>query len=177
MEIERLLDILGNETRREILQMLTERRCYVSQLSEELNIGQKAIIGHLEIMERAGLLEPHFEKVEKGRPRKYFHVTENLMMEVNLFSSHFEVRLHSPGLDESILEEFPRLRELSAGLTEAALETGPAKIEYLNSVIEDLLVERRKLTEAKKTIDFLLNEAKGEIEEEAVKESLRKALY
>lgn len=175
MNIEMFLNILGNETRRDILQMLTERSCYVSQLSEELNIGQKAIIAHLGIMERAGLLEPHFEKVEKGRPRKYFHVTQNLIMEVNLFSSLFDVKIHSPGMDERILEDFPVLKELAANLTEATLESGQTKIEVLNMLIDELLAERKKLTDAKKVIDFLLNEAKTEIEAEAVKERVKKA--
>lgn len=175
MNIEKLLDILGNETRREILGMLTERRCYVSQISEELNIGQKAIIAHLEIMERAGLLEPQFEKVEKGRPRKYFHVTQNLIMEVNLFSSLFDVKIHSPGMDERILEDFPRIKELAAGLTEATLEEGILKIRELEAITAELLSERKKLTDAKKVIDFLLNEAKKEVEDEVVKETLKKA--
>jgi ArsR family transcriptional regulator len=174
MDIELLLDILGNETRRDILQMLTERRCYVSQISEELNKGQKAIIAHLHIMERAGLLKPHFEKVEKGRPRKYFHVTKNLIMEVNLFSSLFDVKIHLPCMDERILDDFPRIKELAARLTEASLGAQRSKIENLNSVIEALLTERKRLTEAKKVIDFLLNETKSEIEGEIVKNRLKK---
>jgi ArsR family transcriptional regulator len=175
MNIERFLDILGNETRRDILQMLTERHCYVSQISEELNIGQKAIIAHLEIMERAGLLEPHFEKVEKGRPRKYFHVTKNLIMEVNLFSSLFDVKIHSPGMDERILEDFPKLKEIAANVTEATLGRGMSKIEELSAITEELLAERKRLTDAKKVIDFLLNEAKAEIEDESIKMRLKKA--
>jgi ArsR family transcriptional regulator len=177
MDIERFLDILGNETRREILQMLTERRCYVSQISEELNIGQKAIIGHLDIMEQAGLLEPEFEKVEKGRPRKYFHVTKNLIMEVNLFSSLFDVKIHSPGMDARILEDFPKLKELAASLTEATLEEGLSKVRSLDEISQELLAERKKLTDAKKVIDFLLNEAKAEIEDAVVKEKLRKTIF
>jgi ArsR family transcriptional regulator len=175
MNIERLLDILGNETRRDILQMLTERHCYVSQISSELNIGQKAIIAHLEIMERAGLLEPHFEKVEKGRPRKYFHVTKNLIMEVNLFSSLFDVKIHSPGMDERILEDFPKIKELAANVTEATLERGLSKIEDLSAITEELLAERKRLTDAKKVIDFLLNESKAEIEDESIKMRMKKA--
>jgi len=175
MNIEMFLDILGNETRRDILQMLTERSCYVSQISEELNIGQKAIIAHLGIMERAGLLEPHFEKVQKGRPRKYFHVTQNLIMEVNLFSSLFDVKIHSPGMDARILEDFPIIKELAANLTEATLESGQTKIEVLNMLISELHGERKKLTDAKKVIDFLLNEAKKGIDDEVVKEQVKKA--
>jgi ArsR family transcriptional regulator len=158
MDIELLLDILGNETRREILQMLTERRCYVSQISEELNIGQKAIIEHLQIMQRAGLLEPHFEKVEKGRPRKYFNVSQNFVMEVNLFSSFFDVKIHSPGMDEDILEDFPRLKKLAADLTQASLGPGPLKAHEVRRLQNGLLEERKRLTNAKKVIDFLLNE-------------------
>lgn len=161
MDIEQLLDILGNETRREILQMLTERRCYVSQISEELNIGQKAIIEHLEIMRSAGLLEPHFEKVEKGRPRKYFNVTQNFVIEVNLLSNFFDVKLHSPEMDERILEEFPRLKELAMGLSGALCDGKTGEIER---IYNELLAERQRLTEARKVIDFLLNEAKSRLE-------------
>ena len=175
MDIEQFLDILGSETRREILQILTERRCYVSQISEELHIGQKAIIEHLEIMERAGLLEPYFEKVEKGRPRKYFNVSQNLIMEVNLFSRLFDVQIHSPGMDEDVVDDFPRLKELSAFLSDAMHEEGGSKIDDLKMICEELLVERERLTEAKKVIDFLLNEAKLELEGELVRDKLKKA--
>jgi len=173
MDIELLLDILGNETRREILQMLTERRCYVSQLSEELNIGQKAIISHLEIMEKAGLLEPHFEKVEKGRPRKYFHVSQNLVMEVNLFSKLFDVKLHSPCMDEDVLEEFPRIKGLYRELRSVAL--GERDIAELEEIREELLRERERLTEARKAVDFLLTQLSGSLGEERIDQSLKKA--
>lgn len=174
MDIECFLNILGNETRREILQMLTERECYVSQISEELNIGQKAIIAHLEIMERAGLLEPHFEKIQKGRPRKYFHVTQNFNMEVNLLPSHFNIRVHSPCMDENVLRQFPRLKELYHQMEKTLVTDHPSRIDGLEDLIDDLMDEREKLTEARKVVDYLLNEAQTEIEEEIVRTRLNK---
>jgi hypothetical protein len=42
-------------------------------------------------------------------------------------------------------------------------------------IIDELLSERKKLTDAKKVIDFLLNEAKTEIEDVVVKERVKKA--
>lgn len=167
-----MLNILGSETRREILQMLTERRCYVSQISEELNIGQKAIIKHLEIMEEAGLLEPHFERIEKGRPRKYFNVTQNLMMEVNLFSTLFDVKLHSNQEEKPVLHDFPRLKELALMLTERT-----ATAEDIHNVREELLAEKERLVEAKNAVDFLINEANIRLEDEKRRERIRESLY
>jgi ArsR family transcriptional regulator len=51
MDLEAILDVIGCKTRREILGLLTKEPCFVSQISQELNVGQKAIIGHLKAME------------------------------------------------------------------------------------------------------------------------------
>jgi hypothetical protein len=98
-------------------------------------------------------------------------------MEVNLFSNLFDVKIHSPGMDARILEDFPKLKELAASLTEATLEEGLSKVRSLEEVSNELLFERKKLTDAKKVIDFLMNEAKSEIEDEVVKENLRKTYF
>ncbi len=176
MDIACLLDILGNETRREILQMLTERRCYVSQISSELNVGQKAIIKHLEIMEEAGILEPHFEKIEKGRPRKYFNVSQNLVVEVNLFSGLFDMKIHSPSMEEEILEDFPRIKELALILRDREARDDRYMIDELRIIREELLTEKRRLSELKRVIDFLISKADSSIEDEEVRRRLRKEL-
>ena len=176
MDIEIFLNILGNETRREILHMLTERQCYVSEISEELQIGQKAIIEHLHIMESAGILEAHYQKVEKGRPRKYFHVTQNIVMEVNLFSGRFDVKLHAPEMDQQTLKDFPRINDLSKFLGDALLGAGTSKINNLDIVRTELMNERNRLTEAKKVIDFMLNETTDELEEAITTEKLKKVV-
>ncbi len=64
MKIEELLNMLGNETRRGILQMLSERPYYVTEISQELDIGQKAIIEHLSLM-RGG--RNHREQIREDK--------------------------------------------------------------------------------------------------------------
>ncbi len=41
---------------------------FVSEISNELNIGQKAIIEHLRAMENVGILSSSYKKIVRGRP-------------------------------------------------------------------------------------------------------------
>ncbi len=87
MESAQLLDILGNENRRKILQLLASRPCYMSEIAERLDVGAKAILGHLMLLERSGLIEA---SVDEQR-RKYFHITDNLRLEVFVSPYFFEI--------------------------------------------------------------------------------------
>jgi ArsR family transcriptional regulator len=87
MESAQLLDILGNENRRKILHLLASRPCYMSEIAERLDVGAKAILGHLELLVRSGLIEA---SVDKQR-RKYFNIADNLRLEVFVSPYSFEM--------------------------------------------------------------------------------------
>src|SRR3972149_11304426 len=87
MESAQLLDILGNENRRKILHLLASRPCYMSEIAERLDVGAKAVLGHLELLTNAGLIEANVDE----QRRKYFHITDNLRMEVFVSPYSFEV--------------------------------------------------------------------------------------
>ena len=87
MESAQLLDILGNENRRKILHLLANRPCYMSEIAERLDVGPKAILGHLLLLERAGLIEANVDE----QRRKYFHITDNLRLEVFVSPYSFEI--------------------------------------------------------------------------------------
>jgi ArsR family transcriptional regulator len=92
----RLLDILGNETRRRILLLLTQRPYFVSELSQELGVGQKAVLEHLRILESAGLIEGRIEKIPRGRPRKYYTIKRGFRLEVLLTPYAFGTEMYEP---------------------------------------------------------------------------------
>ncbi len=87
MESAQLLDLLGNENRRKILHLLASRPCYMSEIAERLDVGAKAILGHLELLVQAGLIDA---RVDEQR-RKYFHITDNLRLEVFVSPYSFEM--------------------------------------------------------------------------------------
>jgi ArsR family transcriptional regulator len=75
-----LLDLLGNENRRRILRLLSQKPCYVTEISEYLSVSPKAVIDHLRKLEEAGLVESRTD----DQRRKYFHIARNLRLEVNV---------------------------------------------------------------------------------------------
>ncbi len=87
MESAQLLDILGNENRRKILHLLASRPCYMSEIAERLDVGAKAVLGHLELLVRSGLIDA---SVDEQR-RKYFHIADNLRLEVFVSPYSFEM--------------------------------------------------------------------------------------
>ncbi|HOU70496.1 MAG TPA: helix-turn-helix domain-containing protein [Methanothrix sp.] len=95
-----LLDILGNENRRRILQLLSFRPFYFNEMAKRLDVGPKAIIDHLEMLERAGLVECY---QEQGR-RKYFRIKRRTVLEVALSPHSYGVRAYlsedTPGAEE-----------------------------------------------------------------------------
>ncbi len=87
MQSEKLLDMLGNHNRRKILALLASRPCYMSEIAERLDVGPKAILGHLELLVQAGLIEANVDE----QRRKYFHISDNLRLEVFVSPYSFEV--------------------------------------------------------------------------------------
>jgi ArsR family transcriptional regulator len=87
MESAQLLDILGNENRRKILHLLASRPCFMSEIAERLDVGAKAVLGHLELLVQAGLIEA---SVDEQR-RKYFNIADNLRLEVFVSPYSFEM--------------------------------------------------------------------------------------
>lgn len=83
-----LLDILGNENRRRILQLLSFRPFYFNEIAKRLDVGPKAVIDHLEMLERAGLIECY---QDQGR-RKYFRIVRKTVLEVAVSPHTYGVR-------------------------------------------------------------------------------------
>ncbi len=75
-----LLDLLGNENRRRILRLLAAKPCYVTEISEYLDVSPKAVIDHLRKLEEAGLIE----STTDDQRRKYFRITRSLRLEVSV---------------------------------------------------------------------------------------------
>lgn len=106
MDLEEILDVMGCKTRREILDFLRDEPRFVSQISRELDVGQKAIIEHLRAMEEVGLLNSSFRKIERGRPRKYYGISRDV--DFQIFISQGVIRVKVPGHQ---FQELQRLEE------------------------------------------------------------------
>ena len=141
MDLEAILDVMGCKTRRDILSLLTQEPRFVSEISKELEIGQKAIIEHLKAMEELGLLKSSFQKIERGRPRKYYDISRKVEIQICIDRDTIKMEIRE--------DDFSKLQEL-----EARFSLGH------EDIIEDLedLIDR--YDKAKKYAEILLMEAK-----------------
>ncbi|KUG21040.1 archaeal heat shock regulator, arsr family [hydrocarbon metagenome] len=79
-EVSRLLDILGNRNRRRIILLLRQKPCFVTEISERLMLSPKAVIEHLQMMEREQILLSYQDE----RRRKYYYLSHDINIMVSL---------------------------------------------------------------------------------------------
>jgi len=79
-EVSRLLDILGNRNRRRIIGLLRQKPCFVTEISETLMISPKAVIDHLQMMEREAILSCQTD----DRRRKYYYLANDILVDISL---------------------------------------------------------------------------------------------
>jgi ArsR family transcriptional regulator len=94
VEVSRLLDILGNRNRRRIIELLRQKPCFVTEISETLMLSPKAVIDHLQMMEREAILSCQMD----DRRRKYYYLENDILIDINLK----QVRVLADGIDEDI---------------------------------------------------------------------------
>jgi ArsR family transcriptional regulator len=142
MESAQLLDILGNENRRKILHLLASRPCYMSEIAERLDVGAKAILGHLELLERAGMVEANVDE----QRRKYFHISDNLRLEVFVSQYSFDVEITTLAAPK---EHAPASQDVMMGL------------KSLYGQIQELLEKRHNVMQEYQHIQGNITESMG----------------
>jgi predicted transcriptional regulator len=92
----RILQIVGNETRRRILTLLSQEPHYISEIAKKLEVTQPAILKHLSILEEAGLIESFREDSPLGAARKYYRICDTVGLEVAINPKGFKVNKQPP---------------------------------------------------------------------------------
>jgi len=131
-----ILDLLGNDTRRNILRLLAEEPKYFIQLSRELGVNQQAVLKHLGLLTGKGLVRSYRKPSDLGAPeRKYFKVGRSLILTVGLSSDML-------GVDLLSIKDRVRKEECSSSLGRIA-----TKVEALESMHrpEDIIAEAQVL--------------------------------
>lgn len=129
-----MLDILGNENRRRILQLLSRRPHYVSEISERLDVGPKAVIEHLDLLSRAGIVEFYTD----DRRRKYCHIGNNVRLEVFISTHSYEVESGPVAID---MKERRRLRQEYGSIN--TLSNFNDELQRLMSLRQELILAQR----------------------------------
>ncbi len=89
--MEKILQIIGNENRRKILTLLSEEPHYISEIAKKLDVTQPAILKHLSLLQKAGLIESFWRKNPLGAARKYYKICDSVGIEIAINPSGFRV--------------------------------------------------------------------------------------
>jgi ArsR family transcriptional regulator len=146
MDEARLLDILGNANRRNILKLLSLRPFYVTEISERLHVAPKAVISHLGMLERAGIIQFYVDE----RRRKYFHIADNLLLEVQISPFRYDVESADSPQQERTHPD------LSTPIGEIQLKTG--SLADIAETLDSLRRANRELMGAQRRVQELLTE-------------------
>ncbi|MBR4225496.1 MAG: helix-turn-helix domain-containing protein [Candidatus Methanomethylophilaceae archaeon] len=93
MDIDDLLAMVENPTRRRILELLTSGPSYPLQLSKELGVSQQAVMKNLVLMERNGMVVSYRESSTMGPDRTVYIPNTAFTLVVDMHSGMFSVRL------------------------------------------------------------------------------------
>ncbi len=158
---EEIFDILGNQTRRMILEMLATSPCYTTEIAERLEIGQKAINEHLKIMQDLGLIDLFILKQKRGSPRKYFKIKDNIRMELFVAPRIFDASIKTEEIDlEPIFERYP---EYKTFYEEIKFDSDIMIISKLKDNFDYLRNELAEIDNAKAFIERSISEVKEKI--------------
>lgn len=110
--IDKLLEVIENPHRREILLKLSKESHYPLQLAKELKVSQQAIMKHLRILEECGLVSCREKKSDiGGPPRKLYTSTKQFSIRIDVGPNIFRNELYTLDDEKSDEEFFPQLME------------------------------------------------------------------
>jgi predicted transcriptional regulator len=177
--MDKVLQIVGNETRRRILTLLSEEPHYISQIAKKLDVTQPAILKHLSLLQKAGLIESFWRKSPLGAARKYYKICDSVGIEIAINPEDFRVSRHPQRMSCSKFLEMERtIKRLTDEINRAEdVATKAAKARELMGVADSLLAcvdyERgnwncenchRVASLRKEASQIILHVSKGDIE-------------
>jgi predicted transcriptional regulator len=163
-DIDELLSILENPTRRRILEYLTREPSYPLQLSKDLGISQQAVMKNLALMENTGMLMSHPEESRMGPTRTVYEPSRQFTLVIDLHDNMFTARLVSSDGGNAPRKEMAQMDE--------AVE----RIRELDSKIEDLDKERTALLEERNSVMAWVNQSIREVEDPEQRKELYRRL-
>lgn len=109
-EVNKILSLLQNPTRRKILEILAQEEHYPLQISRALNTSQQSVSKHLKTMESQGIVVSRASKSERGGPpTKTYTLNSEFTVRIDLGPSLFETEIEE--LEDEPVEGYEELED------------------------------------------------------------------
>lgn len=122
-ELDILLTLVENPTRRRILERIVREPSYPLQLSKELGVSTQAVMKNLTLMEQYGMVERTEVRSDMGPNRFLYTPRSQFTLVVDMRQHAFSARLTVPeGTEDTEDQDAARLKEIERRLEEIDCE-------------------------------------------------------
>ena len=143
MDLDVLLSMVENPTRRKILESLVKEPHYPLQLSKELGISQQAVMKNLNMLEKNGMVVSYQVSSSMGPMRTVYEPNSEFTLVIDMRNGMFSARMIEPSEDEK--EGFDDVKMESLKKTRQTISEIDAKIEELDKERSKLIREREQV--------------------------------
>ena len=143
MDLDVLLSMVENPTRRKILESLVKEPHYPLQLSKELGISQQAVMKNLNMLEKNGMVVSYQVSSSMGPMRTVYEPNSEFTLVIDMRNGMFSARMIEPSEDEK--EGFDDVKMESLKKTRQTISEIDQKIEELNKERSKLIREREQV--------------------------------
>jgi ArsR family transcriptional regulator len=144
-DIDRILSVIENPTRRRILQAIVREPHYPLQLSKELGISQQSVVKNLEVMERNGIVVSYRESSNIGPERIFYRPNSEFTIVIDMRNGMFDTRImeSKPNCDAENDEKIENTKEFKE--TREKISDIDKQLEDIGKLRSELIGERNKL--------------------------------
>jgi predicted transcriptional regulator len=162
-DLDLILMILENPTRRDIIKRLSEEPNYPLQLAKDLGLGQQLVAKHLQIMEDAGLVASSVESSPYGPKRRIYSLNKNVSVTLDVSTHFFKAKV-------MFFDSEPEREEISdtsASLMDKVDETleqpkKPERITPFSTILSDVDKRLEELENERAILLYIRNFAMRE---------------
>ena len=141
MDLDILLSMVENPTRRKILESLVREPNYPLQLSKELGISQQAVMKNLNMLEKNGMVVSYQKSSSIGPMRTVYEPNSEFTLVIDMRNGMFSARMMEPEEEEDVGEiEMETLNDTRETISEI-----DRKIEALDRERSKLIRERERI--------------------------------
>ena len=119
MDIDMILSMVSNPTRRRILEALVREPCYPLQLSREIGVSQQAIMKNLDLLEKNGMVVSYQVTSTMGPMRAMYAPTSEFTLVIDMRNRMFVANIIEED-EAGEQEEIPRTENLDSAREEIA---------------------------------------------------------
>lgn len=152
LEVARILDILGNRNRRRIIELLRQKPCFVTEISETLVLSPKAVIEHLQMMEKEAILSCQTDE----RRRKYYFLENDILIDVSLRQVHLLAKAPEPDLKNDRLLKSVEMLGRMIQAHDRTLENLEQINQDIETKINDLASNHKDLFRSERELTVIL---------------------